>query len=316
MSTPSQAVTVVTQTRVDPAHADEFARWQARIQDIVARAPGFIQQTVMPPSPPAQIDWVILQKFEAAEAAVAWLNSAHRQTLIAQALPMLVGRDDVHIVKDGASGVMPAPVSAVISTRIRLGCEDAYRSWEQRIATAQSRAPGFQGYRFEPPIPGVQPDWLSILRFDSEVNLQKWLDSPDRLKLLKEAESFTDEFHARIVRTGFDQWFPTGDASPPPSAWKQNMLVVLMLYPVVFLFGDLVQAPFLMGWAGMPFWLALFVGNVASVILLSRLVPWVSRRFGWWLRPSDDAGRRRDLLGAAVVVGLYAVAMLVFAIAG
>lgn len=316
MSTPSQAVTVVTQTRVDPAHADEFARWQARIQDVVAKAPGFLQQTVMPPSPPAQIDWVILQKFEAAEAAVAWLNSEHRQTLIAHALPMLVGRDDVHIVKDGASGVMPAPISAVISTRIRPGSEDAYRAWEQRIAAAQSRASGFQGYRFEPPIPGVQPDWLSILRFDSEANLQRWLDSPDRLKLLKEAESFTDEFHARIVRTGFDQWFPAGDASPPPSAWKQNMLVVLMLYPVVFLFGDLVQAPFLMGWAGMPFWLALFVGNVASVILLSRLVPWVSRQFGWWLRPSDNAGRRRDLLGAAVVVGLYAVAMLVFAIAG
>lgn len=316
MSTPSAAVTIVTQTRVDPAHADEFARWQARIQDVVARAPGFLQQTVMPPSPPAQIDWVILQKFDAAGSAVAWLNSEHRQALIAQALPMLVGRDDVHIVKDGASGVMPAPVSAVISTRIIPGCEDAYRAWEQRIAAAQSRAPGFQGYRFEPPIPGVQPDWLSILRFDSEVNLQKWLDSPDRLKLLKEAESFTDEFHARIVRTGFDQWFPAGDASPPPSAWKQNMLVVLMLYPVVFLFGEFVQAPILMGWAGMPFWLALFVGNVASVILLSRLVPWVSRRFGWWLRPSDNAGRRRDLLGAAVVVGLYAVAMLVFAIAG
>lgn len=316
MSAPSQAVTIVTQTRVDPTHADEFARWQARIQDVVAKAPGFLQQTVMPPSPSAQVDWVILQKFADDEAAVAWLNSAQRRDLIAQALPMLVGRDDVHIVKDGASGVMPAPVSAVISTRLKPGREDAYRAWEQRIAAAQSQAPGFQGYRFEPPIPNVQPDWLSILRFDSEANLQKWLDSPGRLKLLKEAEAFTDEYHARIVRTGFDQWFPAGDASPPPTAWKQNMLVVLMLYPVVFLFGRLVQAPILMGWAGMPFWLALFVGNVASVILLSRLVPWVSRRFGWWLRPSDNRGRRRDLLGAAVVVGLYAAAMLVFAIAG
>ena len=89
------------------------------------------------------------------------------------------------------------------------GQEAAYRQWEQKIAAAQSRAPGFQGYRFEQPIPGVQDDWLAILRFDSEEHLQGWLDSPVRNKLLKESEAFVEEVHARIVRTGFDQWFRT-----------------------------------------------------------------------------------------------------------
>ncbi len=79
---------------------------------------------------------------------------------------MLVGRDDVHLVEDSASGVLPAPVSAVISTRIKPGQERAYREWERKIAAAQARAAGFQGYRFEPPVPGVQEDWLTILRFD------------------------------------------------------------------------------------------------------------------------------------------------------
>jgi hypothetical protein len=97
------------------------------------------------------------------------------------------------------------------------GQEFTYRAWEQRIAAAQSKAPGFQGYRFEPPVPGVQDDWLAILRFDTETNLQAWLDSPERQKLLRDASPFTEEFHARIVRTGFDQWFPVpaGGASPP-----------------------------------------------------------------------------------------------------
>lgn len=306
------AVTIVTQTRVDPAHADEFARWQRLIQEVVGRAPGFIHQSVMPPSPPAQIDWVILQKFASAEAAVAWLNSERRRALLEQALPMLAGRDDVHIVKDGAAGAMPAPVSAVISTRIKPGCEAAYRAWEHRMAAAQSRAAGFQGYRFEPPIPGVQTDWLSILRFDSDANLQTWLKSPDRLDLLGQAEAFTDEFHARIARTGFDQWFPAGGDAPPPPAWKQNMLVVLMLYPVVFLFGALVQTPLLIGRVGMPFWLALFVGNVASVVLLSWLVPWASRRFAWWLRSGDGVTTRTELAGAGLVIGLYAASLLAF----
>jgi antibiotic biosynthesis monooxygenase (ABM) superfamily enzyme len=151
---------------------------------------------------------------------------------------MLVGRDDIHIVNDGGVGVLPSPVSAVISTRIKPGQEAAYRAWEQRIAAAQSKAPGFQGYRFEPPVPGVQDDWLAILRFDTEANLQAWLDSTERKTLLREAEAFTEEFHARIARTGFDQWFPVpAPGASPPAAWKQNMLVLLLLYPVVFLFG-------------------------------------------------------------------------------
>ena len=89
---------------------------------------------------------------------------------------MLVGRDDVHIVRDDEGGRKPAPVSAVISTRVKPGKEAEYRAWERKIAAAQSKAPGLQGYRFEPPVPGVQEDYVAILRFDSEANLQAWLE--------------------------------------------------------------------------------------------------------------------------------------------
>ena len=56
------------------------------------------------------------------------------------------------------------------------------------------------------------------------------------------------------------------------------MIVLLLLYPVVFLFGLWVQTPLLIGRAGLPFWLALFIGNVVSVLLLNWLVPWTSTR--------------------------------------
>jgi hypothetical protein len=307
------AVTIVTQTRVRPESADAFAHWQEETSAIVATFPGFIKQTVMPPSPPAQVDWVILQRFASTEAAVAWLNSEQRLKRVAAIAPMLVGGDDINMVHDGGSGVLPSPVSAVISTRIKPGQERAYRAWEQRIAAAQSKAPGFQGYRFEPPIPGVQDHWLAILRFDTEANLQAWLNSPERQKLLQEAAPFTEEFHARIVRTGFDQWFRVPAAgTPPAAAWKQNMLVLLMLYPVVFLFGVFVQTPLLTGRAALPFAVALFIGNVASVLLLNYLVPWTSDRFAWWLQPEGAKVWRIDVAGTALVVALYAAMVLAF----
>jgi uncharacterized protein len=305
-------VTVVTQTRVRSDSFDAFARWQDQTSAAVAAFPGFIQQTVIPPTPPSQVDWVILQRFSDTAAAVAWLNSDQRLQRTQGAVPMLVGRDDIHIVKDGGTGVLPAPVSVVISTRIKPGQEDAYRAWELRMAAAQAKAPGFQGYRFEPPVPGVQDDWLAILRFDTEANLQAWLDSPQRQALLKEAGAFTEEFHARIARTGFEQWFPVAAGEAPPPAWKQNMLVLLLLYPIVFLFGILVQTPLLIGRAGLPFAIALFIGNAISVVLLNYLVPWSNARFSWWLRPTGANARPAELAGTAVVIALYALMLLTF----
>jgi antibiotic biosynthesis monooxygenase (ABM) superfamily enzyme len=159
----------------------------------------------------------------------------------------------------------------------------------------------------------VQDSWLAILRFDSDVNLQAWMSSPERLALLKEAEPFTEEFHARIVRTGFDQWFKVAEGAPQPAAWKMNMVVLMILYPVVFIFGVLVQTPFMTN-KGVPFWLALFVGQIFSVIVLNWLVPWSARRFDWWLSPQSPSVARINLIGAGVVIGLYAVCLLVFGV--
>lgn len=303
-------VTIVTQTRVLPGHEDAFAAWQKATGEVVARFPGFLDQVIHSPTPPVQVDWVILQRFASTAEAVGWLNSPERLSRVAGIQHMLVGTDDVHLVRDG-TGVMPAPISAVISTRVKPEMEKDYRAWEQRMAGVQSKAPGFQGYRFEPPIPGVQVDWLHILRFDTEDHLKAWMASPERHAMLKEAEPFIEEFHARVVRTGFDQWFPSAAGGSPPAAWKQNMLVVLMLYPVVFLFGLLVHGPVLVGMAHLPFAAALFIGNVASVLILSKLVPWVSRRFDWWLHPAAGANATH-IAGAALVAALYAAMIVLF----
>jgi antibiotic biosynthesis monooxygenase (ABM) superfamily enzyme len=314
MSVGGQApVTLMVQTRVHDGQEDAFGRWQSRTSAAVATQPGFLEQSVMPPNPPAQPDWVILQRFSSQSDAVAWLHSERRQALLAEAEGLLAGLDDVHLVPDGAGGALPAPAAVVIATKVRPGQEAAFRRWEQRIAVAQARAPGFQGYRFQPPVPGVQEDWLAILRFDSERSLQGWMDSPERQALLAESAALTEEFHARVVRTGFEPWFASGGAGRPvPPAWKQNMVVIALLYPVVFLFGIAVQTPILMQYGGLPFWLALFIGNVVSVLLLSRLVPWTGRLLGWWLTPGGQADWRRDVAGVGLMLGIYVACLLVF----
>ena len=80
----------------------------------------------------------------------------------------------------------------------------------------------------------------------------------------------------------------------------------------MFLFGIWVQTPLLMGKSGLPFWLALFIGNVVSVLLLNWLVPWTSRGFGWWLAPARNAGGRTSLCGAGLILLLYAGWLFLF----
>jgi len=309
-----EAVTIITQTRVQAGAEEAFGRWQARISAVVAARPGFLEQSLLPPHSPDQVDWVILQRFQDSGSALVWLNSAERLALLAEAAPLLAGGDDVHLVTDIGDGARPAPASVVFSTRLKPGGEAAFRAWQQRVGAAQANAPGFQGYRFEPPTPGVQEDWLGILRFDSDANLQLWLGSSVRLALLKEAEAFTEAYRVRIARTGFDQWFGRGPkpAESPP-AWKQNMVVLALLYPVVFLFGHWVQSPLLMGGLGWPFWFALFVGNAVSVVLLSQLVPWAGRGLHWWLGGRGERRYWAEFAGVALLVAFYAICMIVFA---
>jgi len=105
---PSRSVSIVTQTCVRPDCNEEFARWQGETSSFIQHFPGFIEQRLLPPNPPLQVDWVIPQRFASLADAQRWLGSPERQKRIEGAAPMLVGRDDVHIVQDETGGIKPA----------------------------------------------------------------------------------------------------------------------------------------------------------------------------------------------------------------
>ncbi len=307
-------VSIITQTCVRPERADAFARWQGETSTVISNFPGFIEQRLMPPKPP-------LQARLGHPAAFRQPGRCHAMAgIVRTAVPH--GRcrvhafraDDVHIVRDDASAARTAPVSAVISTRVRPGMEAEYLKWEQKVAAAQSKAAGLQGYRFEPPVPGLQEDFVAILRFDSEVNLQAWLESPQRRQLLDEAAPLTAEFHTRTAQSGFEQWFrdATPEGAPAPAAWKMNMIVLLALYPVVFLWGLWVSTPILTGVLHLNFPVALFIGNAVSVIFTSYLVPWFAKRLNWWLTPPKVGRTLVDLQGASLLVATYTIVILLF----
>lgn len=312
MTLPSEAsvaapVTIVMQMKVAPGVDEPFAEWRRQTTVELRSAPGFVAATSLPPSPPVQVDWALLYRFTQSEDAHAWLGSDAWQQRLAGLIPILDGNVDVSLLGDDVPP--PSPVTLMIATRVVDGAEEDYKSWIRRMDAAQSRFPGYEGYKLVPPVPGVQSDWVTLLRFDSEAHLQEWMASSQRQRLLDQSKAFTSGFRTRTIRSGFDQWFPSGGPALAP-VWKQDMLVLLALYPVVYLFGVWVGTPLLRDHLGLPFWLALFIGNIVSIVLLNWLVPWLSRRFGWWLQPAGEATGRTNLRGVAILGALYAGLLL------
>lgn len=79
----------------------------------------------------------------------------------------------------------------ILGQPVRTGREDEYLAWEQRIIAAAARYPGYRGSEVNGPT-DVQPDWVVVYTFDSVPNLQNWLNSSTRQRLLAEAEDLFD----------------------------------------------------------------------------------------------------------------------------
>ncbi|MDR3550472.1 MAG: antibiotic biosynthesis monooxygenase [Candidatus Babeliales bacterium] len=297
-------VMLITQTRIKLDKTDAFEQMLKKMNDEINMFPGYLSQEIHHPNPPLQLDWIIIQHFDSAAAAKSWLQSDKRHDISAQALPLSIGIDNVYIMQPGQHD--RGTISATIANKIDPQDEAKFRDWQLRIAPLQSKFPGFIGYKLERPQTGINESWVAIVTFDSQEHLDAWLNSPERLKMIEELHTFTGQSSIEKVYAGFNFWF-TDSKGSTRSVWKENMLVLLTLYPVVFLL-SYVQNPVMAH--GVPFWLALFFSNLISTIILGSLtVPWLMQKFQWWLNPQKGSENRDTILGALVVLLLYAIAL-------
>lgn len=305
-------VALVIQRRIADEGFAEFARWNGKVGEELKSWPGFLGQEVVAPQPPGIVDWVQILRFGSAAAARAWLQSDVRARLVEEIRRYFVGPEDVHILPD--TGVQKdTAVSVVISFKVPPGLEHDFLAWQQRIQAAEAKFKGFLRHKIERPIPGLHEDWIIILAFDSDDNLNAWLNAPVRQQLLKEGERFNVDMSLKRASYGFNFWFPAGQTAPqgPSFILKSNLIVLLVLYPTVFLWGYFISKP-LIDAHGVPFWLSLFIGNLVSTQLLGWwFVPAAFKAFGWWLDPKTNAGR---IGGYCVVAALYVVSMAVYAL--
>ncbi|MCQ4118981.1 antibiotic biosynthesis monooxygenase [Rhodococcus tibetensis] len=303
-------VSIIFQRRIDDASFDEYWRWELRSAEILSGRPGFIDQDVIPPSPPVQDDWVTVQRFSTLDDARTWLDSDDRTALVAEIKHAFIGNEDVHLLT-GEQTAAQAASSVVISCRIDPEDESAFLDWQRRISAAEARFVGFRGHKVERPVRGVTEDWTIVLSFDTEDNLERWLNSAERAELLEQGAKFNQDLRVRRASYGFDFWFRGAknvQSAEVPVA-RSNLLVLLVLYPLVVIWGHFVSAPLIEA-RGVPVAVALFIGNVVTTQILGWwAVPAAFKAFGWWMDPAISPSRRN--LGYAVMIALFGVSIAV-----
>jgi antibiotic biosynthesis monooxygenase (ABM) superfamily enzyme len=299
------SATVVIAQNVRPEQEGEYLRWQADINAACRTFPGFEVAEIVPPVPGVQDDCVVVFRFDSAEHLAAWLRSDVRHTLLARGQPLFAGAARQHIVAGARPGV-----GMVVSTRVKAGRDHEYREWQSTIDREAARFPGFMGNEVFPPVPGLQDEWVVVVRFDSTENLRRWLESDVRRRLNAEAARLWHEARVESFSGGFPGWFTAGAPGPgqpalPPN-WKQAMTVLLALYPTVMVLSFLLSPRL----TSVPFSLQMFISNAVSTVLLTWLVmPLVTRALSFWLTP---AGTGVGAVGLGVVLLGYAVAIAVF----
>lgn len=299
---------LATKVRVPHAYHQPFADWQAQLNGIIASFKDFISLEVVLSSEPKIPTWMIVQRFQNVEALQVWKNSQERQELM-EALQKILPHQELPSVEELESEIpfSQGVITEVFVTRIAPDKEKAYRDWISKIHQAEAKFPGFRGMYLQSPKSGEGENWITLLQFDTQENLERWLSSSERKKILDEAETLILSFEKHRVISPYAGWFSSiAKQGEIPSPWKQSMIVLLLLFPIVMLEGKYLT----LLTSGLNPSLAMFISNAISVSLLAwPFVPWAIKCLRWWLQPSSAL---ITFFGFLLILVLYLLEIALF----
>ena len=131
---------------------------------------------------------------------------------------------------------------------------------------------------------------------------------------MAESTPHIERFAVRPANSAFESWFASSERGvKPPPGWKLSAIVLLVLYPIVML--EVFTLNHILKAIGVETALSIFIGNAISVAITGfLLIPWASKLLNWWLVPPESSAAKRTAIGAGLVIGLYAVSVIIFAI--
>lgn len=185
------------------------------------------------------------------------------------------------------------PVTLVISEVVEPSKVDDYEAWTKGINRDARQFDGFLGVEVIRPRDHAHPEYVVIVKFESYDRLRRWLISPTYRAWMDQSYGLIAARSQQQLPSGLELWFTLPQARsggrdplPPPPYYKQVVLGVLAVYPLILLANRLL-GPLL---GGLPPLLGLFISVIfVSALLTYPVMPWLSKGLEFWLYPP---GRR------------------------
>lgn len=205
---------------------------------------------------------------------------------------------------------MNGGVTEVFVTQVNAENEKAYRAWIAKIHQEEAKFKGFKGVYMQSPGQNGGMNWITLLQFDTPENLDRWLNSSERQEVLSEAKPLIKSLESHRMVSAYAGWFTSiAKTEGVPSVWKQTMLVLLVLFPIVML--ELKYLSLLTD--GLNHSLATFIGNAISVTLIAwPMMPFAILCLGWWLTPKAKKWLQINVTGTVIVLLLYVIEIAIF----
>ena len=185
---------------------------------------------------------------------------------------------------------------------------EGHKKLQERMNCAAKMFNGYlrQDLSFEPNSSGDGFHSTTRISFISLESCLAWLDSPERRKILNEAENIIDyKYNSLVEPHSFNQWLESRQGSQA-SIWKINLLVWMALYPSVMILIIIGQGTL----GKLPLPLNMLISNAITVGVTGWwLVPWLSRRYQNWLQ---NKSKRWDIIYSSSVIGFLLLFLLLF----
>ena len=301
---------------VPPQQRDSFIDWQTKLNSQIAAFPGFLSLEILSPATGSSSEdtsgaWTIAERFANVQAHSFWRQSDVCKDLMEELNKMEGKGTPVRVLEfDEEKKQLQGYVTEVFVTQVAPEKEVAYRAWIAKMHQAEAKFIGFRGTYVQAPREGQGHNWITFLQFDKPENLDRWLSSDERKKILSESETLIASLESHRVISPYAGWFAsmTQKGEIPP-VWKQTMIVLLVLFPIVML-----ELMYLNIWtAPLNRSLGTFIGNALSVTLISWPgMPIALTFLGWWLAPKGPSKKLMNWMGTGLIALLYLVEIALF----
>ena len=224
-------VTGIVWRRVAPGNEARAEGVMREIMLLARQAEGFLGSEIFPPIPGVQDGYVVLYRFGRGAYLRQWLASGRRQELLAQIAGLLIEPAAEFFFTHGRRQAGTA--SSVFAYRIRPEKEAEFQGWRRRICEAMRTWEGYLGTESFDTLEAGEPEFIVVVRFDNRAHLDAWLQSSVRAAFIDEVHAYVDRYTLRRIGSGFEGWFDISANAAPPARWRQALLILSALFPVI-----------------------------------------------------------------------------------